>query len=574
MVLKHFITAGILLYCLVYAQQDEASSIEYNVISMLNRSLHISMCVIVDNTSYPLNSNSSFPILYTGKAPLALLGYQYARVTLENSTQPEPFIRHSVNMKTPNEFFNRTWNSRDNAQFPQVYPPLKSIHRIQSNLHKHNEIPTVHITGDQTMIDAMHHNVSADIKFKSNLTYLSLKDALKFQGVEVSLSGRSSRWMPKLSYNLKLKKGENMYGYREIKLRSLYLDPTYLREQVAYDFVKSMGLASSDFSFVRVFMNDQELGLFGMIDIFTDSWLSNMFANGDRSYKNGYLYQGVYTSLKASQQKHISDLSFYENSTAYEDGQYKIKEKASGSKNDDYKPLINFTKFIVNPPTNSPDVVKKWNEQIDMDSFLRSLVLEVLMGHSDGHLAMADNYYLYQDPKERRFIYIPSDMDTTLGVSIVRLQKMISGNYSTFPGWGLRPLVNQIMQVPEFKHTFENLLQVTTDRLVNPKTTRSRIDDLAAMIEEDVAWDKSLSRVSLNLFSNGQEQSNEAKSEFGSMSNPEFCPDAFFELSRIPSRNLSLDTALNGPINSEYLIGINEWIKKIHQNTISFFHNQ
>ncbi|KAI9271317.1 coth protein-domain-containing protein [Sporodiniella umbellata] len=492
------------------------------------------------------------------------------RKTENRGTLPESFVRRFVNTSTPHEFFNRTWNSHNNAQFPQVYSPLKSIHRVQSDLHRDNEIPTLHIVGDQAAIDNMHHNISGDITIKSDLTYLSLHDAFKFQEVEVSLSGRSSRWMPKLSYNLKLKKKDDLYGYRRLKLRSLYLDPSYLREQVAYDFVKSMGLISSEFSFVRVFMNDQELGLFGMIDTFKGNWLSNVFGNGDSSYKNGYMYQGLYSTPESGQQNHTSDLSFYENSTAYEDGQYKVKEKASGGEKNNYKALVDFTKFIANAPTNSSDAVEKWNEQLDTDSFLRSLTLEVLAGYSDGYLTLSDNYQLYQDLKTKRFTFISSDMDTTLGLSLFKMQKMISGNYTDFPNWGTRPLVKQMMQVPEFKQTFDSLLQNTASQLVNPSVTQSRIDDLVAMIEEDVAWDKTLSRVGKDIYSNGQETVH----DFEANPAPGLYPNAFSEVYKLQSKNLPLDIALNGPINSKFLIGLNEWIKSINQNIALFFNNR
>jgi hypothetical protein len=69
----------------------------------------------------------------------------------------------------------------------------------------------------------------------------------------MSLAGRSSRYISKLSYGLKLKKksSDNLFGYKNFKLRALGMDPSYVREYVALSTVKSVGLAATGFSYVR-----------------------------------------------------------------------------------------------------------------------------------------------------------------------------------------------------------------------------------------------------------------------------------------------------------------------------------
>jgi spore coat protein CotH len=169
-----------------------------------------------------------------------------------------------------------------------------------------------------------------------------------------------------------LDKKDRLYQYRRVKLRALASDPSYIREKLAYDIVKSAGLVSAEFSYVRVFMNDQPLGLFGIIETFKDPWLANTFANGSTSYKNGYLYQGIFSTPQSSAQGHVSDLSYIDNITAYEDGQYEIKQAASKGNKVDWKPLQDFTKFVSTAPTNQSDAVTTWKKHLDTDSFLRS----------------------------------------------------------------------------------------------------------------------------------------------------------------------------------------------------------
>lgn len=345
--------------------------IQYNVVNLLNQSE--TMGVQVDNTTFPLKlRNNNTKILYSGIAPIAKSGYNYVRVYPNDTMVEEPFMRAPVTHNTVNEFFNRTWNNYSIAQFPQIYPPLPAIKRVSSQLHKDGQIPSIHISGNQTLFDQMHNNSTADLSVMSNISYVSLNDTLFYEDVEVSLAGRSSRWLSKLSYNLKLDKKDRLYKYRRVKLRALATDPSYIREQLAYDIIKSVGLASAEFSFVRVFMNDQPLGLFGIIETFQNPWLANTFANGSTSYKNGYLYQGAFTTPQSAAQGQISDLSYIDNITAYGDGQYKIKQEAAKGDKVDWKPLQEFTKFISTAPTNQSDAVTTWKEHLDTDSFLRS----------------------------------------------------------------------------------------------------------------------------------------------------------------------------------------------------------
>jgi spore coat protein CotH len=537
------------------------------------------MAVVVDNVTYPLTPSKNSSILYSGQAPAAQSGYRYVKITKENDYQEiEPLFRQPTKNKTVNEFFNRSWNSRNLTQLPVLYQPLDAIHRINSSLHRDGEIPTIHLVGNQTQFDIMHNsNSTEDYEIMSNMTYITLNEALSYQNIKVSLAGRSSRWMPKLSYNIKMNKKDSIYGYRSVKLRALDTDPSYIREQLAYDIIKSVGLLSSEFSYCRVFLNDKELGLFGIIETFKNPWLANSFANGDTKYKNGNLYQGAFTTPQASAVNRTSDLSFYDNITAYADGQYEIKEEASESKKDDWKPLMDFTEFIAKAPTSETNAVASWKKQLDTDSFLRAMALEVILGYSDGYLSMADNYYLYQNLDTGKFFYISSDMDLTFGSTMFKLDDMWRGNYSTFPGLLKRPLMKKMMKVPEFKQQYEDLVVNMTKNLINPVGMNNRINDIVGMIEEDVNWDQTLPRVGKNILSeigsamNNGSLNNEATAVIGDGLPSNMDMEIVLDFAKRMNETISLKGAVNGPTGFKSLAGVKEWVQKSSENTLKFY---
>lgn len=147
-----------------------AQNITYNVIAAPGSSSQ-TVAVVVDDISWPLVASSG--ILYQGEAPVAKQGYHYA--ILEENKQvssSEGFSRTPVNSNTDNEFFNRPLNTYQVATLPQVLSPLDSINRITSDLHLHNQIPTIHIWGNETAVNSLHENQSEDIDVELNMTYI------------------------------------------------------------------------------------------------------------------------------------------------------------------------------------------------------------------------------------------------------------------------------------------------------------------------------------------------------------------------------------------------------------------
>ena len=73
------------------------------------------------------------------------------------------------------------------------------------------------------------------------------------ENVKVSVAGRSSRWISKLSYNVKIKKkaDNDLFGYKKFKLRAMGYDASYIRERVAFATLKSVGVPCTEYSYIR-----------------------------------------------------------------------------------------------------------------------------------------------------------------------------------------------------------------------------------------------------------------------------------------------------------------------------------
>ena len=199
------------------------------------------------------------------------------------------------------------------------------------------------------------------------------------------------------------------------------------------------------------------------------------------------------------------------------------------------------------------------------------MAIEILGGYGDGYIAASNNFYLYQNLSSDQYTYIAADLDLCLGNTVKNISNMLSGDYSTFPGWDNKPLVNQMMRVPEFNQKFKQTLQDLNTKLFNNNATNSRIDDLAIMLKEDVEWDQKLTKDLYKKFleSLGISQSSDI------FTSPQFAPvfkdPAQLDMAKRMFDGVPFNTAINGPTGHITLSGIKEWFRVIHQNTANFF---
>ncbi|GAA5798492.1 hypothetical protein HPULCUR_003896 [Helicostylum pulchrum] len=544
-------------------------AITYNVIA--EPPANMSVAVVVDKVTYPLQA--TFGILYKGDAPSATTEYHYAFVDNKDVKVSEPFTRPPLKdglSTTLNEFFNRSISTYEVNTLPQVLEPLSSIHRINSNLHNMNQIPSIHIYGNTSATKYLEDNQLEDYKVELNVAYIGLDNVQIFENVKVSLAGRSSRWIPKLSYGLKFDKKNDttLFGFKNIKLRSLARDSSYLRENLCYSSYRSIGAPASGFSYVRLFIDNKAVGLYGLIETFQDPWVAAEFADGEKDYGAGYLYQGTGLSQLGSRAYTISDLSYegvdIEN---YNGGQYKIKAGKHKKRISSYEYLQEFIKFI-NETSVSTTSESEWEKKLDVDGFLRAMAIENVLGLSDGYMPSANNFYLYRDPNQNnRFTYIAADMDSTIGNGIYLLDLMLSGNYSEHPGFFFRPLTRKIFSYPNYLNKYKEYILKFTQTLVNPSIMFPYIDSVVDMIRPDVEWDQSLPRVGKTMASPLAKAS---ASDLMDIVRTYGAPGMIISREHTTE---PFDVAINGPYRTDANINLKDFIREKSANVLAFYDN-
>ncbi|KAL0136300.1 coth protein-domain-containing protein [Mucor lusitanicus] len=549
------ISSAITLLFAGIASVAASSNITYKVVSLVpdNQTL----AVIVDENVYPLTSVSEHSsLLYTGQAPIASTSYKYAILEKNNTSnilERENFTRNPVTEdSTLNEYFGRSWNSMNLTQLPRIMDPLPIINRINSKIHIEGEIPTIHFTGNQTAIDYIHAHQQLDIDVEGmKMTYISPNDIQTIDNVEFAIGGFSTRFLDKLAYKIKLPKGSDLYNYRRFKLRAMGTDASYMREKLVSEIADSIGLPTTKISYVRVFINDQAVGLFAFAENFKSPWVRNEFNNGKKNNNQGALFvctanaklDNVTTTTTAPTADNLtnttattikSDLSYLgDNATLYSLPYPAKEDPATGTAN--YTRIMDFTKFLSEQNTTVDDsVISLWEEKIDVTSFLRGLAFEVITSSMDGYLGVHNNYILYDDRENERLVFSAQDFDLTLGTSGGQMPNLFAGDYTTFPGLNSTPLATRMLAVPKFRSEFDNLIRNYTTGLVNPDVMNPRIDELMTFLNDDVVWDKSLPRLGSNAFLKYAEGADVS--------------------------SISFSDGVNGPLPTNFTMGVREWL--------------
>jgi spore coat protein CotH len=251
----------------------------------------------------------------------------------------------------------------------------------------------------------------------------SPNDVQTFEDVTFAIAGQSTRYLNKLLYKIEIPKGSDLYKYRRLKLRAIGTDLSYMREKLASEIADSVGLPIAKFSYARVFINNQAIGLFGLAENFKTPWVRNEFNNGEKKSNQGALYvcglSGMLddsnTSGNLTNTTILSDLSYFSDNTTLYSIPCPVKEDpATGAAN--YTRIMDFAKFLSEQSTSVDDsVIPLWEEKIDVTSFLRGLAFEVITSSIDAYLGSHNNYILYDDLENERLVFSSQDFDLTMG---------------------------------------------------------------------------------------------------------------------------------------------------------------
>jgi spore coat protein H len=247
--------------------------------------------------------------------------------------------------------------------------------------------------------------VRSDVRIEDGAGPVSIKDAgLRYKG-NLSFS-RSSAAAP-LFANLKLKfdvhgtKG-TWDGEKTFNLHAGVVDTSKMRDAVAYAIFRAAGVPAPRTAYAELLFTvpgvyqDTSAGLFTLIEDVNNRLLERLLPPGNGLLMKPEGARGGVQLLSESWASYIQTYRPDRDATAHEQQR-----------------VIEFGRLI-----SQTDVAlfrSRIGSFLDVDEFLRFIAVNAFIVNTDSYLRGGHNFYLYLDPADDKFRFLPWDQDLAMG---------------------------------------------------------------------------------------------------------------------------------------------------------------
>jgi spore coat protein CotH len=299
--------------------------------------------------------------------------------------------------------------------------------------------------------------------------------------VGVRMKGNTSRNSKKLSFKIDIDEFEDQtyQGLKTFNLNGSHNDPSVSREFLCAYVMN----ADSNFCYranpVQLYLNGQLRGIYSNAEQLNKKFLDSRFGE-----HKGNLYKCSWPAelswLGSAQQPYKALI----NPSPQNERAYELKTNESA---DDYSDLVDLINVINNTPGNQ--FAAAIDTVFDVQAYLKVLAAEVLLGHWDNYFYNKNNYYLYHIPNGK-FVYMPYDMDNTLGVQWGVPDIDTRDIYN----WGNKqnsqsPLTYKILAVSHFRADYEHYLQQLLEGVYSERNMFKVVDSIKSRLVSAVMVD-------------------------------------------------------------------------------------
>jgi spore coat protein CotH len=237
----------------------------------------------------------------------------------------------------------------------------------------------------------------ADFVWKGQTTY----------NVGIRSRGRGSRNPHKPGLRIDFNRysdSQKFAGLSSLVLDNLTQDASGVHETVTMRFFERLGIPAPLETHVKLYVNNEYIGLYGLIESVDKSLLKRVFGVlGDDTQNDGYLYEFHYQDPWL-----FTDLG-----TRLDDIKLRFEAKTHDSKSDEQK--YRTVQELITLANQTPE--DRYNEVIgpifDLPGFIRFVAAQAFVGETDGFLGAfgMNNFYLYRLENSSKHVLIAWDDD-------------------------------------------------------------------------------------------------------------------------------------------------------------------
>jgi hypothetical protein len=268
------------------------------------------------------------------------------------------------------------------------------------------------------------------------------------------------------------KKGQHFLGLQHVALDNGIQFGSLFSERLTTDVLRGLGVKASRCNYARVYLNGKYAGVFVNVERIDKPFLKRSFGADQ-----GVLFKVDEGGPGADLRYVGDDLSLYQ----------KAFELHSGKKVEAYGELMKFIRAIDTPTSAQED----FDRFLDLDAFVKTTAVMLFAGAFDQYTGWGPhNYYLYRNPTDLRWTYIPWDLDVGFADKAFDRIPVLDGWHAAWPvpvpG---RPLMEHLVADPNLLKRYREQASAILETWFRPEVLIPKLRALHSQIrpalEED-----------------------------------------------------------------------------------------
>lgn len=181
--------------------------------------------------------------------------------------------------------------------------------------------------------------------------------------------------------------GRRFLGLEGLTLNNMVVDSSMLREWISYRVFRELGVPAPRVGYAQVFVNDEEYGLYLVIEPYADPFLERVYDD-----PSGNLYE---SDRSADLDRSVDEWD---------------QDEGSDHTRADLLAFSELAKLPGNAVFYGDDTTAG---VVDMPRFLTFMAGETIVGQFDGHVG-GHNFFVYHEPAADQWSYLPWSLDQAL----------------------------------------------------------------------------------------------------------------------------------------------------------------
>lgn len=297
----------------------------------------------------------------------------------------------------------------------------------------------------------------------------SYRVGLRFKGNSAySTAGRGPKRPFKIDFD-RVDPAQRFHGLKALNLNNNALDPTQIREALAYSVFRALGVPASRTAFAEVTLTvpgryDREyLGLYTLIEEVDKSFLKERFGKA-----NGLLLKPEVRLREMTRREPIVGIDDLGDEWPRYAAHYNPKTEPTLAQRERF---MQFARLVGSAADD--EFAERIEDYLNVEEFLRYLAGNAFLVNLDSYMALGHNYYIYLDPGSNRFVFIPWDLNLSfaglvMGGTVDQLLELSM----THPHWDQNKLIDRILAIPKYRESYHRIVQ----ELVQDRVPRRRLE--------------------------------------------------------------------------------------------------